>query len=77
MSITDVDTPAPEELIQRAMAAFVKYGGRHFRASTDSDVEEIGGKLHAILRNARGIIAVYRYKPDGRLRRLRRWPKEI
>jgi len=39
---------------------------------TDGD-----GKMYVVLRNVRGVLAVYRIGNDDRLRRLKRWPTEL
>ena len=46
-------------------------------SSSSSAVEQYGGKVYVSLRNANGIVAVYRVRNDGMLKRLRRWPKGI
>ena len=35
------------------------------------------GHIYVVLTNAREVVAVYRVKNDGALRRLRRWPREL
>lgn len=68
------------DLLQRAMAAYF----RHYPDasitqpdSTASGETEHDGKLYVVLRNCNGVLAVYRVRPDGILKRLKRWPAEI
>jgi len=35
------------------------------------------GRRYVVLRNVNGVLAVYRVRPDGVLKRLKRWPAEI
>jgi hypothetical protein len=62
--------------LQRAYAAWYRSGGRDVPAN-DSSVLTHEGKDYVVLKNANGVLAVYRIKKDGLLRRLRRWPEEI
>ena len=66
-----------EEMTRRALAAYFRSGGRDQPNQSQSGVEEYGGKPYVVLRGGRGVLDVYRIKPDGFLRRLRRWPKEV
>ena len=45
--------------------------------SNDSSVHELDDKYYVILRNATGILAVYRVRNDGMLKRLKRWPEDL
>ena len=47
------------------------------KPSNSSGVEEIDGRSYVVLRNVRGVLAVYRERTDGVLKRLKRWPKEL
>jgi hypothetical protein len=38
---------------------------------------EINDKSYIVLSNSTGILAVYRVRNDGMLKRLRRWPAEL
>lgn len=40
-------------------------------------IREVGGKSYVVLSNTRGLLAVYRIKPDGFLKHLDRYPKEF
>ena len=46
-------------------------------SSSSSAVEQYGGKVYVSLRNVNGLVAVYRVRNDGMLKRPRRWPKGI
>lgn len=38
---------------------------------------EVAGRQYIVLDNVRGVLAVYRVRNDGRLKRLKRWPAEL
>lgn len=42
-----------------------------------SGIRECKGKRYAVLENIKSILAVYRIKNDGYLKRLKRWPSEL
>lgn len=65
-----------DEMVKRATAAWFRSGGDDQPANT-SDVREYGGKKYVVLKNTNGILAVYRIKNDGILKRMKRWPKEL
>jgi hypothetical protein len=75
MTTTDEDG-----LTERALAAYFRSGGTD-QPSTDcgdSGVIDLDGRLYVVLSNIiNGILAVYRVRPDGTLRRMKRWPKEL
>jgi hypothetical protein len=60
----------------RAMAAYFRSGGTDQPSGTVMKYT-VAGKEYVVLANARGILAVYRVKPDGYLKGLRRWPAVI
>ena len=60
-------------LLCRAYAAYFRSGGVE-QPSNGSDVIVFGGKTYVVLRNRRGILALYRLLRSGQLRRLRRYP---
>jgi hypothetical protein len=71
-----------EPLIARALRAYFVAakkcsGGADQPAHDCSTVEERGNKLYVVIRNGNRALAVYRLRPDGILKRLKRWPKEI
>jgi hypothetical protein len=45
--------------------------------SNSSCVEQIAGKQYVVLRNVNGVLAVYRVRNDGVLKRLKRWPAGV
>ena len=66
----------------RAMAAYFRAPSlalelRPQPNQTLSGEYEVNGKHYVLLANVNGVLAVYRIKPDGFLRRLRRWPREL
>jgi hypothetical protein len=65
-----------EALTRRAFAAWYRTGGRDIPAS-GSGVRTVKRKHYVVLENVRGILAVYRVKNDGMLRRMRRWPSQL
>jgi hypothetical protein len=72
-SSTSSGKATDEQLTTRALAAW-------FRSGTDeqpynsSGVCTVRGKDYVVLRNERGVLAVYRVRTDGRLKGLKRWP---
>jgi hypothetical protein len=66
-----------EQLTLRAMAAYTRMGNRDQPAADDSGIETIDGFDYCVLRNARGVLAVYRVRNDGMLKGLKRWPAAI
>jgi hypothetical protein len=64
------------ELTGRAFAAWFRSGAIDQPANT-SGVRVHDGKNYVVLQNANGILAVYRVRNDGKLKRLRRWPKAV
>jgi len=69
------------DLLMRAMAAFFRScgedGAPQQPSASASHVRSFEGKTYVMLNNANGVLAVYRVKPDGILKRLRRWPKAL
>jgi len=75
-------TATAEELIARAERAYFvaarKLDQRSDQPSrTDSSLQKYKGKQYIVLRNVRGVVAVYRVRTDGILKRLVRWPEQI
>ena len=71
-----------DKLTGRAMRAYFMSAAREgYRADQPADgssgPQQIDGHWYVALRNVRGVLAVYRVKNDGALRRLRRWPAEL
>jgi hypothetical protein len=65
-----------DDLTRRAFAAYFRGGGTDQPANT-SGVVEHDGRLYVVLLNTRGTLAVYRVRPDGVLKGLRRWPAAL
>ncbi len=63
-------------LTRRAFAAYFRSGGVDQPANT-SGVVKWDGVWYVVLHNVRGTLAVYRVTKDGRLRRMKQWPKEL
>lgn len=67
-----------DDYLGRAMAAwFRSEGSGTAQPSNDSGVRSVDGMDYVVLENGNGILAVYRIKPDGFLKRLKRWPSEL
>lgn len=68
------------DLTTRAYAAYFRANSGNStvdQPSNDSGELEHDGKRYVVLRNCRGILAVYRVRNDGMLKGLKRWPKEL
>jgi hypothetical protein len=59
----------------RALEAYLRSGGT--QQPTSLQTFEIVGKSYVVLHNVSGILAVYRIKPNGCLRRLVRYPRAL
>lgn len=70
-------TTEKDDLMRRALAAWFRSGGTDQPDSKASAVERHGGLQYAVLRNVRGVLAVYRVRNDGKLKRLVRLPPEV
>jgi len=68
-------TPKGDPVL-RAFAAYFRAGNIDQPANTSGIVEH-DGKQYVVLENVNGILAVYRIRPDGQLKRLRRWPSAL
>ena len=60
-----------DDLTQRAVAAWFRSGGQHQPSTSDSGIEEHAGKEYVALRNVKGVLKLYRVRPDGILKGLR------
>ena len=73
--------PDEDDLLRRAMAAYFKagssVGGILQQPSKHSAVEKVNGLTYVAIRNGSDLLAAYRLKNDGALRRLTRWPAEL
>ncbi len=65
-----------DELTGRAFAAYFRSGGTD-QPGNDSGPAELDGRQYVVLRNVNGVLAVYRVRTSGALKRLRRWPREV
>jgi len=43
----------------------------------DVQVAEVDGRRYVVMTNRSGILGVYRVRPDGILKNMKRWPKEL
>jgi hypothetical protein len=66
-----------EQVMRRAYAAWFRYGGTAQPGASDSTIEEYAGRDYVVLRNGRGVMAVYRIRPNGALKGMRRWPAAV
>ena len=69
-----------DALRQRAFAAHYRLaaarGGIYTQPGWDeSCTEEHNGKRYVVLRNINGVLAVYRIRPNGALKGLKRYPR--
>ena len=65
-----------EDLVGRAITAWFRSGADD-QPSNTSWVETYGGRNYVVLENVSGVLAVYRVRPDGRLRRMLRAPAAL
>jgi hypothetical protein len=70
------DSIDEQDVTRRAFAAYFRSGGIDQPAKS-SGVVEHNGKAYVVLENVNGILAVYRVRNDGMLKRLRRWPSDL
>jgi hypothetical protein len=61
---------------RRAIAAYYRTGGID-QPSSASGLRIVNGRHYVRLLNVNGLLAVYRVENSGRLKRLKRWPKEL
>jgi hypothetical protein len=66
-----------EDLTRRAYAAWFRTGGTDQPSRASSGVEIVAGRAYVRLASGDRILAIYRVENIGRLKRLRRWPKEL
>ena len=65
-----------DEIVRRAMAAWFRSGGSDQPPITYG-IKEYQKKKYVVLENVNGLLAVYRLRNDGQLKRLKRWPEPI
>jgi hypothetical protein len=68
-----------DETLSRAFSAYFKIAKREGYSADQPSESRSGedvydGKRYVVLRNGSGVLAVYRVRNDGMLKRLRRWP---
>jgi hypothetical protein len=69
-----------DDLTRRALAAYVKSDGPDAVKVSErySGQAFVGEETYVVLRDRRGrLLAVYRHRPSGMLRRLKRWPAAV
>jgi len=71
-----------DETLSRAYSAYFRTikreGALAIQPSEgDSGQARHGGKSYVVLRNVNGVLAVYRVRNDGMLKRLKRWPASL
>lgn len=68
-----------DDLTHRALAAYFRSPpeGLMQPAMALSGETKHGGLRYVVLRNTRGVLAVYRVRNDGMLKRLKRWPNDL
>jgi len=81
MAKTKKKRPEPiydhDEMKRRATAAWFRGGNQDQPSWDDSGVETNNGMHYVVLRNVKGVLAVYRIRNDEILKRLKRWPEEV
>lgn len=74
----NITTPPKGDPVDRAFAAYVRTEGAHApQPSSSSDVVDLDGKQYVVLRTINGVLAVYRVRTSGVLKRLIRWPNAL
>jgi hypothetical protein len=66
-----------DDVMRRALAAYFRGGATTQPNSGESGVQLIGDRRYVVLRNSDGLLAIYRVRNDGMLKRMKRWPKEL
>ena len=77
MKKTKPPSTSSDDLKRRAIAAYFKHGGTDQPATERNQVEKHDGKTWVVLRNVRGLLAVYRLTNAGTLSRQTSWPESI
>lgn len=75
MSKAQLSIPGLPNEERRALAAWFRTGG--IEQPKQPETWRCGGLFYVVLRNARGILAIYRVRNDGALKRLKRIPAEL
>lgn len=66
-----------EDVMRRALAAYFRAGATQQPSTRSSGVRHVRGLAYAVLASAGELLAVYRVRNDGMLKRLKRWPEEL
>lgn len=69
-----------DDLLRRAFAGYFRTArGEELEqpSQSTSRVEVREDRAYVVLRSAREVLAVYRVRNDGMLRRMARWPKDV
>lgn len=67
-----------DDLTRRAFAAYFRTAGPNVdQPASSSGYERVNGRGYVVLRNVRGVLAVYRVRTSGALKRLARWPAAL
>ena len=66
-----------DEALRRAFAAYFRTGGNEQPSQESSEAITHEGLQYVVLRNVSGLLAVYRVRNDGMLKRLKRWPHSL
>jgi hypothetical protein len=70
--------PPQGDPVARAFSAYFRTSGENAAIpNSGSDMYEHNGKHYVVLWNVNGVLAVYRVRNNGALKRLRRWPAEM
>lgn len=64
-----------EEIARRALAAYYETGGDELPSA--AKVQRLGGKKYVTIRRAGRVLACYRVRNDGKLKRLVRTPEGL
>ena len=72
-----------DDLTRRALAAYFDRSGTGSGwpepgwPTRSSGPQEHDGRQHIVIKDGQEILAVYRLRNDGQLKRLRRWPRAL
>lgn len=82
MFVQTMFEPTEEELTARAMRAYFAAGRKEgvspmIPSGGLSGICEVADRSYIALKNGNGVLAVYRVRNDGMLKRLKRWPAEL